>query len=77
MLAEGWREEGEELDELELSTRAEPFSLVANGETGTTGIPELVMVITAGVDVQRKDRLEVNRYFRTPIMIRMSRTARS
>lgn len=59
VLAEGWREEGEELDELELSTRAEPFSLVANGESGTTGIPEQVMVITAGVDVQRKDRLEV------------------
>lgn len=50
VLAEGWREEGEELDELELSTRAEPFSLVVNGESGTTGIPELVMVITAGVE---------------------------
>ncbi|WP_245269877.1 phage terminase large subunit family protein [Nitrobacter hamburgensis] len=59
ILAEGWREEGEELDEAELSTRAELFGLVADENVGCTGIPELVMVITAGVDVQRKDRLEV------------------
>lgn len=59
VLAEGWREEGEELDDAELSTRAEPFGLTINAEAGITGIPEQVMVITAGVDVQRKDRLEV------------------
>lgn len=59
ILAQGWREEGEELDDAELSTRAEPFGLVANEKTGCTGIPAEVKVITAGVDVQRKDRLEV------------------
>ncbi len=59
VLGEGWREEGEELDDAELSTRAEPFGLVVNEKTGCTGIPAEVMVITAGVDVQRKDRLEV------------------
>lgn len=59
ILGQGWREEGEELDDAELSSRAESFGLVANAETGATGIPEQVMVITAGVDVQRKDRLEV------------------
>jgi phage terminase large subunit GpA-like protein len=59
ILAQGWREEGEELDDAELSTRAEPFGLVADEKTGCTGIPAEVMVITAGVDVQRKDRLEV------------------
>lgn len=59
ILAQGWREEGEELDDAELSTRAEPFGLVAEEEKGCTGIPAEVMVITAGVDVQRKDRLEV------------------
>lgn len=59
ILAQGWREEGEELDDTELASRAEPFGLVANAETGCCGIPEQVMVITAGVDVQRKDRLEV------------------
>lgn len=59
ILAQGWREEGEELDDTELSTRAEPFGLVADEKTGCTGIPAEVMVITAGVDVQRKDRLEV------------------
>jgi phage terminase large subunit GpA-like protein len=59
ILAEGWREEGEELDDAELSTRAEPFGLVGDEKTGCTGIPAEVMVITAGVDVQRKDRLEV------------------
>lgn len=59
VLGEGWREDGEELDDSELSTRAEPFGLVVDEKTGCTGIPEQVMVITAGVDVQRKDRLEV------------------
>lgn len=59
ILGQGWREEGEELDDAELSTRAEPFGLVADEKTGCTGIPAQVMVITVGVDVQRKDRLEV------------------
>jgi phage terminase large subunit GpA-like protein len=59
ILGEGWREEGEELDDAELSSRAETFGLVVDEKSGCTGIPEQVMVITAGVDVQRKDRLEV------------------
>ena len=49
ILAEGWRIEGEELDENELAARAEPFGLDA--------LPEAVLAITAGVDVQH-DRLE-------------------
>ncbi|WP_065383231.1 phage terminase large subunit family protein [Hyphomonas sp. ND6WE1B] len=49
ILAEGWREGGEEADEAELQARAEPFGLSA--------IPTEVRIITAGVDVQR-DRLE-------------------
>lgn len=59
ILAEGWREEGEELDDVELSSRAESFGLAVDAKSGCTGIPQQVMVITAGVDVQRKDRLEV------------------
>ncbi len=50
ILAQGWREAAEELDETELAARAEPFGLDA--------IPADVLVITAGVDVQR-DRLEI------------------
>lgn len=50
ILGQGWREEGDELDESDLQARAEPFSLEA--------IPEEVLAVTAGVDVQR-DRLEV------------------
>ncbi|WP_367714504.1 phage terminase large subunit family protein [Nitratireductor sp. GISD-1A_MAKvit] len=50
ILAEGWRDSGaEELDDVALSNRAEPFGLDA--------IPAEVLVITAGIDVQR-DRLE-------------------
>lgn len=49
ILAEGWREAGEELDEAVLLSRAEPFSLNA--------IPEAVLALTCGVDVQ-DDRLE-------------------
>lgn len=44
ILGQGWREEGEELDDTELSTRAEPFGLVADEKTGCTGIPEQVRV---------------------------------
>ena len=50
ILAEGWREAGDELDDAALAQRAEAFSL----ET----LPDEVLVITAGVDVQR-DRIEV------------------
>lgn len=50
ILAQGWREAAEELDDAELASRAEPFGLDA--------IPEEVLVVTAGVDVQR-DRLEI------------------
>jgi phage terminase large subunit GpA-like protein len=49
VLAEGWRETGETLDEAELAARAEPFNL----ET----IPADVLVVTTGTDVQ-DDRLE-------------------
>ncbi|MGB3389718.1 MAG: phage terminase large subunit family protein [Pseudaminobacter sp.] len=51
MLAEGWREGGEEIDDAALAARALPF--------GLDRLPEDVLAITAGVDVQRKDRLEV------------------
>lgn len=50
ILAQGWREAAEEIDEAALAARAEPFGLDA--------IPADVLVITAGVDVQR-DRLEI------------------
>lgn len=51
ILAQGWREAGEALDELALAARAEDFSLNA--------IPAEVLAITCGVDVQ-DDRLEVS-----------------
>lgn len=50
ILAQGWRETAEELDEAALLARVEPFDLNA--------IPAEVLSITAGVDVQ-DDRLEV------------------
>lgn len=50
ILAQGWREAAEEIDDAALAARAEPFSLEE--------IPAEVLVITAGVDVQR-DRLEI------------------
>src|SRR5690606_6350956 len=50
ILAQGWREAAEEIDEAALAARAEPFGLDA--------MPPDVLVITAGVDVQR-DRLEI------------------
>lgn len=49
ILAEGWREPGEELDEDDLFSRREAFGLDA--------MPEEVLLITCGVDVQA-DRLE-------------------
>jgi phage terminase large subunit GpA-like protein len=51
MLGEGWKEHGDALDDAALAAKAEPFSLDM--------LPEAVLAITAGVDVQRKDRLEV------------------
>lgn len=50
ILAQGWRESGEEVDDAALAARAEAFSLEA--------VPAEVLALTAGVDVQR-DRLEV------------------
>lgn len=50
VLGEGWRGEGDNVDDEELSARAEPF--------GLSSVPEEVLAITVGVDVQRKDRLE-------------------
>ena len=50
-LAEGWRAEGEELDETALAARAEPFGLAP--------VPAEVLCLTAGVDVQR-DRFEIS-----------------
>jgi phage terminase large subunit GpA-like protein len=49
ILAEGWREAVDEVDEHQLMARAEPFSLEV--------IPAEVLAMTAGVDVQ-DDRLE-------------------
>ncbi|MDI6026091.1 phage terminase large subunit family protein [Corticibacterium sp. UT-5YL-CI-8] len=50
ILGQGWKESAEELDENELAARAEDFSL--------SKIPAEVIIVTAGVDVQR-DRLEI------------------
>lgn len=50
LLAQGWREATDELDELDLQTRCEPFDL--------NRLPPEVLALTAGVDVQ-DDRLEV------------------
>jgi phage terminase large subunit GpA-like protein len=50
VLGEPWREAAEELDEAALAARAEPF--------GLTAMPADVLIVTAGVDVQR-DRLEI------------------
>lgn len=50
ILAQGWREAADDIDEAALSARAEPFGLEA--------IPAEVLFVTAGVDVQ-DDRLEI------------------
>lgn len=49
ILAQGWREESEAVDEAALQARAEPF--------GMDNVPPDVLIVTAGVDVQ-DDRLE-------------------
>lgn len=49
ILAQGWREESEAVDESALQARAEPF--------GLENMPPDVLIVTAGVDVQ-DDRLE-------------------
>jgi phage terminase large subunit GpA-like protein len=51
VLGEGWKEHGDALDDAALAAKAEDFSLDM--------LPEAVLAVTAGVDVQRKDRLEV------------------
>lgn len=50
ILAQGWRESADQLDESDLASRAEPFGLSA--------IPPEVLFVTIGVDVQ-DDRLEL------------------
>ncbi|KRA05383.1 terminase [Rhizobium sp. Root564] len=50
ILAQGWKDEADELDDIAISERAEDF--------GFESIPVEVLIITAGVDVQ-DDRLEV------------------
>lgn len=50
VLGEGWKEHGDALDDAALAAKAEAFSLDM--------LPEPVLAITAGCDVQRKDRLE-------------------
>lgn len=50
ILAQGWREAGEEIDETSLIARAEDYDL--------NNIPVAVLLITAGVDVQ-DDRVEI------------------
>lgn len=50
ILGQPWREAAEELDDDELASRVEPFSL--------TAMPAAVLLVTVGVDVQR-DRLEI------------------
>lgn len=51
ILAEGWREAADEVDENDLASRAEPWSLES--------IPAEVLIVTCGVDVQ-DDRIEVS-----------------
>lgn len=53
VLAEGWTQSGEEIDDADLFARAEAFTL--------ENIPAPVLCLTAGVDVQR-DRLELSIY---------------
>ncbi|SEO35877.1 Phage terminase, large subunit GpA [Paracoccus alcaliphilus] len=50
ILGQGWRAEGEELDETAMQARAEPFSL--------DKVPAEVLALTVGCDVQH-DRLEL------------------
>ena len=50
ILAQGWREAADEVDEGDLQARAEPF--------GLENMPPDVLIVTAGVDVQ-DDRLEI------------------
>lgn len=58
ILAQGWREAAEELDDAVLSARAESFGLSVDEEVGLTGIPDEVLLITVGIDVQ-DDRIEI------------------
>lgn len=50
ILAQGWRESADEIDDTALAARSEPF--------GFTAIPADVLIVTAGIDVQ-DDRLEI------------------
>jgi phage terminase large subunit GpA-like protein len=52
VLGEGWRTEGDRIDEVELMQSAEPFGLVADEEKGIDGFPEDVLAITVGIDMQ-------------------------
>lgn len=57
ILAQGWREGGQELDEASLLARAEDFGFPA-GDRAETVLPEDVLLITVGCDVQ-DDRIEI------------------
>lgn len=60
-LGEGWRMDGESLDEFELMQGAEPFGLGLPDATGIEGsypFPEDVLAVTVGIDMQ-DDRGEV------------------
>ncbi|MCF3935019.1 phage terminase large subunit family protein [Acuticoccus sp. M5D2P5] len=58
ILGQGWRGEGEDLSEVELEARAEPFGLNELVGDERLPIPEAVLAITAGCDVQ-DDRIEI------------------
>jgi phage terminase large subunit GpA-like protein len=62
ILAQGWRESSDQIDENALQARAEPW--------GLSDIPAEVLVVTAGVDVQ-DDRLEITvlGWSRTEILV--------
>lgn len=51
ILAQGWREAADEIDENDLASRAEPWSL--------EDVPAAVLIVTCGIDVQ-DDRVEIS-----------------
>jgi phage terminase large subunit GpA-like protein len=55
VLGEGWKTDGDRIDEFELQESAEPFGL---GGAEQHGFPEDVLAVTAGVDLQ-EDRGEI------------------
>jgi phage terminase large subunit GpA-like protein len=57
-LGEGWRTEGERIDDMELMQGAEPFGLGQLDIEGAYPFPEDVLAVTVGIDMQ-DDRGEV------------------